>query len=173
VNIDDIKPGALVKVPKDADIAYRKTYLLRVLTAQAYASGAVHLTGEVRRLDGSRSALRIPWCQVTISPSRLEAATVRPEDVAPSVYGIAQVLRLAGWRRSLPSDGGFSAGFHAQEDGTAAVNVRHWPSLVPAETPLAETRAALALYADAIGAAGWHVVAGRDDLTVTAKAAHQ
>lgn len=173
MNIDDIKPGALVKVPNGADIAHRKTYLLRVLTAEAYASGAVHLTGELRRLDGSPSTLRRPWCQVTISPSRLEAATVRPEDVAPTVYGIAQVLRLAGWRRSLPSDGGFSAGFHVQEDGAAAVNVKHWPSLVPAETPLAETRAALARYAEAIEAAGWHVEMGRHDLTVTAKGAHQ
>ena len=169
MNIDDIKPGTLVKVPKGADIAHRKTYLLRVLTAQTYASGAVHLTGEVRRLDGSPSTLRIPWCQVTISPSRLEATTVRPGDVAPSVFGIAQVLRLAGWRRSVPSGGGFSAGFHIQEAGTAAVNVRHRPSLAPAETPLAETRAALALYAEAIEAAGWHVEVGSHDLTVTAE----
>jgi hypothetical protein len=173
VNTDDIKPGALVKVPKGADIAHRKTYLLRVLTAETYASGAVHLTGEVRRLDGSPSTLRIPWCQVTISPSRLEAATVRPEDVAPSVFGIAQVLRIAGCRRSVPSGGGFGAGFHAQEDGTGAVNVEHRPSLCPGEAPLAETRAALALYAKAIEAAGWQVEMGRDDLTVTAKAAHQ
>ena len=153
MNIDDIKPGTLVKVPKGADVAHRKTYLLRVLTAQTYASGAVHLTGEVRRLDGSPSALRSPWCQVTISPSRLEATTVRPGDVAPSVYGIAQVLRLAGWRCSVPSGGGFSAGFHIREAGTAAVNVGHRPSLAPAETPFAETRAALALYAEAIEAA--------------------
>jgi hypothetical protein len=171
VNIDDIKPGALVKVPKGADITHRKTYLLRVLTAETYASGAVHLTGEVRRLDGSPSTLRIPWCQVTLSPSRLEAAPVRPSDVAPSVFGIAQVLRLAGWRRSRPSDGGFSAGFHVQEDGAAAVNVKHRPSLAPAETPLAETRAALALYAEAIEVAGWAVEVGRPDLTVTAKGA--
>jgi hypothetical protein len=166
VNVDDIKPGALVKVPKGADIMHRTAYLLRVYKVDSCASGAVCVQGEIRRLDGSPSTRRAPWAALTILPSRLELVAVPAAVLAPTVFGIEQALRIARFRLSVSAG---RPGFHAQADGPAAVTVKHVPGIVAAESPQAETRAALALYAEALEAAGWHVEMSRHDLSVTAK----
>ena len=91
-------------------------------------------------------------------------ATPKP----PTVRGISELLRMAGWERSERQIGGFSTGFTAEKSlpGSAdsAVIVRHrrW-SLGPAPDAV---RAALARYAEAIAGAGWHVDSQDDRLIV-------
>jgi hypothetical protein len=95
----DLRPGVLVKVPQGADPARAATaYLLpNVRSVEVWASGVAHLVGEVRRLGGRPSTRRGKFRTLTVHPRRLEAAAVKPADLPPAPFGIAWVLRDAGF----------------------------------------------------------------------------
>jgi len=94
----DLRPGVLVKVPQGADPAQAATaYLLHVRSVEVWASGVAHLVGEVRRLGGRPSTRRGKFRTLTVHPRRLEAAVVKPADLPPAPFGIAWVLRDAGF----------------------------------------------------------------------------
>lgn len=94
----DLRPGVLVKVPQGADPAQAATaYLLHVRSVEVWASGVAHLVGEVRRLGGRPSTRWGKFRTLTVHPRRLEAAAVKPADLPPAPFGIAWVLRDAGF----------------------------------------------------------------------------
>ena len=169
----DLRPGVLVKVPQGADPAQAATaYLLHVRSVEVWASGVAHLVGEVRRLGGRPSTRRGKFRTLTVHPRRLEAAVVKPADLPPAPFGIAWVLRDAGFtvstelpqralrRRCRP---GFQV---AEAADPSSVTVRWHPGTDRAEAP-GETQAMLARYAAAIAAAGWHVTTAGHEVTVT------
>ncbi len=174
MHAEDIQPGSLVRVPKGANVARpATTYLLHVRSVEAFASGAVQVTGEVRRLDGRPSTRRHKAHTLTARPERLEVAAVAPADLTPTPFGIRWVLREAGFGQSAvaPQRGpqqrspeGFQV-TEAPRPGTVLVRWRPGPGQQPS---LAETRTVLTRYAQAIRAAGWHAETGPHQLTVTA-----
>jgi len=169
----DLRPGVLVKVPQGADPAQAATaYLLHVRSVEVWASGVAHLVGEVRRLGGRPSTRRGKFRTLTVHPRRLEAAVVKPADLPPAPFGIAWVLRDAGFtvstelpqralrRRCRPGSPVAEAADPSKRDREVAT----WHGLGGSAR---RDAGELARYAAAIAAAGWHVTTAGHEVTVT------